>query len=195
MKIEQPEKDYFTLGTEAHRIIQKHISGKERRDDLKHINFTFPIVEEVDFDPNCKFTMSGTKIDPSLKNYDIIGFIDGLDPESKRFLEIKTAGQVSGLWSLGKYKQHIQRKIYALALDGYTEALLVTAVRDVEQWSERTVKTRLVKLTDKDREEARKWIMDGIKILESGEFTTDLVDGVCTDNWCWWGENCFFKAH
>lgn len=183
-KIEQPESLALTEGKVAHRLMQDHFSGKILRDDLKHIDYKFPIVEEVDFDERTKFEIEfGDK-------YLIMGFIDGLNLEEGRMLEIKSS---SSPWSLGKFAKSAQRKIYGWARKDIKEALLVTGLRDPDKWATTLPKTALIEFTEQDYEEAVKYIEDGIKILESGEFTTDLVDGVCRNPRCYWGENCMFK--
>ncbi len=67
MGIKAEEKPWMTEGREAHAIIQAHVSGKKPDERLKHIDFHFPIVEERDFDPRCKFSFQ-------FHEYEIIGF-------------------------------------------------------------------------------------------------------------------------
>lgn len=182
----KPEvRDYWTAGKKAHAIIQKHISGEEEHPALGHITDRFPITERVDFDPRCKFDfmIEGGK-------YNVIGFYDGLDPKNGRFLEIKTS---STPWSIGKFKNSAQRKLYALANPKLTESVLIACRKDPELWELEKPKRFKVPITPEDRSEALAWIMAGIKVLESGDFTGGLEDGVCRNPWCYFGCNCSFK--
>lgn len=184
MGIPQPDRVWFKEGRKAHRIIQDHISGKKPHEHLKHIDLTVPVVEETDFDIRCKFSFT-------IAGYLIRGYYDGLDLENNRFIEIKTSS--SGNWSIGKFQKAPQRKIYGLSNDRFKESVLITGHRKPVKWKSNKLKVYIVPVTEEDREEARQWIEQGIKILESGDFTSDLVDGKCTDPYCYWGENCQFK--
>ena len=183
MCIKQEDKIFFQEGREAHSIIQAHLSGEKIDDRLKHINYTFPVVERVDFDPNCKFQH---RLDDK---YLLIGFFDGIDRKNKRLLEIKTGYQE---WSITKFVNSIQRKIYSMVLP-IDESILITARRKPEEWVLNKPKVYKVPSTKKDTLEALEWILEGIKILEKGDFTKDLVDGKCTDPYCYWGNACSFK--
>jgi len=192
MGIKPEERPEWEVGKKIHRIIQDHVSGKKLHLNLKHIKHTFPVVEEVDFDERCKFNFDCNFAGKDIKNkYNIIGFIDGLDPENKRFLEIKSSDP---LWSVGKFQNTMQRKVYALAKPEFTEAVLITCTKKIENWDRVPAKIFKVPLTDQDRKEARDWILGGIRIIESGEFTGGLDEnGKCTNPWCYFGKNCQFK--
>ena len=187
MGIPQEEKPFFEKGKQLHRIIQDHVARIKVDKDLKHILIEFPIVEQVDFDPRCKFTFRWPYAG---ETYDFIGFIDGLDPENKRFLEIKSGVK---MWSVGQFQKAIQRKIYALARPDFQEAYLITCLSDLTEWKTTPPKLFKVPLTDQDRKDATDWINAGIEILNSGDFMTDLVNGKCFDPYCYWGKNCQFK--
>lgn len=153
--------DYFTLGKEAHDIIQKHVSGTQEDPRLTKAGvslpeFKFPIVEKIDFDPETKFEI------PFNDNYGVIGYLDGLDPDGKRFLEIKTGAKA---WSMGQFIQLPQRKIYALAHPDYTKMIAITTNRDLSE-----IKKYELNLTEKDREDAKEFIQKGIDIIEEGLF-------------------------
>lgn len=184
MGIHQPDNIYFEEGKKVHRIIQDHVARIKTDNSLKHILVKFPVVERVDFDPKCRFEFKFSD------KYLMTGFYDGIDWENKRFLEIKSS---STLWSMGKFKNSIQRKIYALSNPVFKEAYLITCSRNPDDWKSQPPKTFKLPCTEEDREEARHWIKDGTRILEQGEFTKDLVDGKCVDPRCWWGDNCQFK--
>lgn len=181
--IPQPEKPEWEEGKLCHRIIQDHVSGRKIDKRLKHIDITFPVVELKDFDEQCRFEFK-------FGDYLIIGFVDGREDDYTRFLEIKSS---STPWSVGKFKRSMQRRIYCLADDRYEEAVLITGQRKPELWEDDPPKVYRVPATKEDREEAKVWIAEGIKILEKGDFTQDLDGGVCTNPYCWWGKSCQFK--
>lgn len=142
-------------GKEAHGVIQAHVSGKALDERLKNITVTFPIVEEKERDERCHFTYD---ID---SEYSVHGYLDGLDPENKRILEIKTS---STPWGMAKFHSLMQWRIYALFGD-FTEAVFITSTRDLKSPAVYTLP-----ITDKHRQEALDWIQKGIKIIESGNF-------------------------
>src|SRR5579862_4855327 len=82
MNLKKFSNEYMAEGKEAHRIIQEHISGKNFDDRLKGIAVKFPVVEETDRDERTHFTV------PVASGYNVHGYLDGLDPENKRLLEI-----------------------------------------------------------------------------------------------------------
>lgn len=183
MGLKPEDRPYFKRGRAAHRIIQDHVSGVRLDDRLAHINYKFPIVETVDFDPKCKIFV------PVDKNYAVRGYVDGHDPVNRRFLEIKT-----GVWSIGKYQNSFQRKIYSLGLPSYTESIMVTGEWDPNAWKMAPPKVYIVPSTPKDRQEAMDWIIGGINIIEKGDFSGGLdAGGVCTNPYCYYGVNCHFK--
>ncbi len=190
MGLKPEDHDYYHQGKEGHRIIQDHVSGKKPDERLTHIKFSFPIVEEVDFDARCKFEVPFEA--EGLKNeYSIIGFVDGKNLEEKRILEIKVS---SVPWSVLKFQQSLQRKLYAMSLIDMVETIGITAVRNPDNWKLDQPKLYKIPNTDKDRQEARDWIIGGIKIIESGDFKGGLDEnGKCTDPRCYYGVNCQFK--
>jgi hypothetical protein len=106
-------------------------------------------------------------------------------------LEIKVSNVP---WSVIKFQQLFQRKIYALARPDFSETIGITAVRNPEQWKLDQPKVYKIPNTNKDRQEARDWILGGIKIIESGDFKGGLDEnGKCTDPRCYYGVNCQFK--
>ena len=180
------DKAIYQEGKLVHDIIQRHVSSKERHKDLEHLDLRFPIVEETERDPRCKFEVSG-----AFKGYSVIGFVDGLDHKNKRFLEIKSS---SSPWSLGKFQKSFQRKLYAWAFEEMEEAVLVTCQRDPALWSKEKPKVYTVPITKKDREDAVEFIWEGIDVINKGDFTGGLSeDGYCDDPWCYYGNECQFK--
>lgn len=208
MGIPQPQKPEWEQGKKIHRIIQDHVSGKKFHPYLKHIKYKFEIVEEKDFDERCRFEfcfskkykntyeLCGKTLESKLRDdYGIIGFYDGLNKKKRQFLEIKSSDP---LWSLVKFQKSIQRKLYALSNSWLTEAILIACSKDESRWEKELPKVFKVPLTEQDREDAIEWILEGIKILENGQFLSDLTempDGSlrCLDPRCFWGENCNWK--
>ncbi len=183
MGFKQEVKPWMTEGHEAHEIIQKHVSGKLVDSRLSGITMKFPVVEECDFDPKCKFSFMREGIE-------VIGFFDGLDEENNRFLEIKTSSEP---WPISKYQDSYQRKLYAVAKPKFTESILITCKRDPDAWMVNPPKVYRLPLTAQDREEAESWIMTAIAFIKSGDYTGDLVDGKCIDSRCPYGNQCQFK--
>ena len=172
MGIQVPRYPFLDQGKDAHRIIQRHVSGIEKDPRLSHIECEFPIVEEVDFDKRCQFQFNVSG------GYTIFGYVDGKDQANMRLLEIKTADKP---WSLLKFEKSMQRKLYALAHPMYEEAYLITGNKQVEKWGSEPLKLYSLSLTERDRLDAQAWIAKGIAILESGEFTGGLDEnGRCT---------------
>lgn len=185
--------NYFTEGKVGHRIIQDHVSGKKLDPRIVWLTEKFPIVEKKDFDKDCEFKIK-------VKGYTINGFLDAQDPNNKRYGEIKLS---SSTWSYGQYKKSVQRKIYALAYPQYKEGILITGPRFPDEWKikefagEKYSELKVLPpcpLTDQDRKDAEKWIVEGIEIFESGDFTGGLnEDGRCIDRNCAYGPNCLFR--
>ncbi len=147
---------FMTEGKEAHRIIQAHVSGKQLDPRLEKITVKFPIVEETDQDEKTHFEFAFNK------KYGVHGYLDGLDLENGRILEIKTS---STPWSMNKFYQLMQWRIYALSNSVYKEAWFITTTRDLKKPN-----TFMLNITEKDKEKALKYIQMGIDIIESGKF-------------------------
>lgn len=184
MGIPVPDYPFLTAGKKAHRIIQDHVSGKKKDKRLKHIEINFPVVEEVDFDERCKFSHT-LFIPEHNEKYEIMGYIDGLDEKGKKFLEIKTS---STPWSIKKFRDSMQRKMYAYGKPFYKEAYLITGSKDPDEWEKSPPKLYSVKLTGKDQTDAHEWIMKGVEKLRSGDFSGGLDEnGKCMG--CFWNMN------
>ena len=188
MGAKMPEWDFFKRGKECHRIMQDHVSGRVPNKGLEWFQYKFPLVEEVDYDPKMNFRI---KIN---EKYEVQGFLDGLNEEELSMLE----GKFGEIWSLGKYQRSFQRKIYSLLRPDIKVQRILTGVSFPEQWPFKQPKTYTIEPTQADRDEAMAYILEGIRILESGEFYGDLVksdDGEyhCNDPRCLYGKNCLFK--
>lgn len=183
-KIKQPANPIFETGHRLHRIMQDYLCGDTHVETLSHITHRFPIVEKVDRDPETKFTI------PINENYNVIGYLDGINYFNHTYLEIKTGEK---MWPITRFIKSPQRKIYALAHPELTHGILVTAISDDSQWSTQPPKVYEVELTQKDRDEAMEWIMGGIKIVDEGKFDGGLgPDGKCIGYMCNWGKACKF---
>lgn len=184
LKIKQEDKSYFRAGHEGHKIIQDHVAGRKKDERINYLVDEFPITEAHDFDINCKFSIQ-------VGGYEVIGYLDGDDPANKRFLEIKLSGTP---WSMMKFKNSMQRKIYGLAKPDYTSSVLLTGSLNPNEWERNHLKRYPVPITQKDRDDAKAWILSGIAIFENGDFNGGLdEDGRCTDPRCPWGKSCHFK--
>lgn len=173
--IPQPDNEHMKAGREGHEIIQNHVSGKQLRDDLKHITFKFPIIEQY--------------FERELDGHLIRGYIDGVNHEGQ-MLEIKLSGTP---WSMKRFEDSPQRKIYGWAMPGISEGILITGSKDPNMWQYEPPKIIGVPFVVQHIEEAIKWMREGIDIIKKGAFLTDLDDGVCTDPRCYWGRNCLYK--
>ena len=175
MGIKVPDYPFLKEGKEAHRIIQEHVLGRKIHPDLKNIKVHFPLVEEKDFDERLAFSFFITFDEDE---YEIRGFYDGLDLKNGRILEIKSS---SNPWSLSKFQASMQRKIYGLSNINLKEAYLITCAKNVDKWKYSPPKLLSVPYTEKDREEADGWIIEGIETLRDGKFTGGLDEnGKCT---------------
>lgn len=200
LKIKPEERWYFTEGKDGHRIIQDHIGGIKKDPRLAFLEERFSQVEERDFDEKMKFTLN-------IDGYKIIGFADAKDPlgSPKRIGEIKLS---STLWTIKKYQDSIQRKIYSLAFPDYPLSVLITGSRNPNEWcqwagipgeSDPLPKKNKFALfdvpnTEKDKKDAEKWIKEGLAIFEAGDFNGGLDEnGRCISRDCPWGANCHFK--
>ena len=192
MGIKKPYRDYFVKGTEDHRIIQNHVSGRKRDPRIDWLKERFAIVEKRDFDPDCKFEIK-------IRGYSIIGYLDLQDPEHHRYGEMKFS---SHPWSLGKFQKSMQRKLYSLARPEYDKAVLITGPFDPNLWVQREVagemtselKVMELPITKQDRIDAEEWVNKALDIFEAGDFTGGLDEnGRCIDRGCPYMENCHFR--
>ncbi len=198
MGIKPEETIYMTQGTEGHGIIQGHIGGITPDPRLFFLKDRFMFVEKRKFDPEMKFEID-------INGYKIIGFLDADNPPTKTMGEIKLSGTP---WTQKQFIDSFQRKIYAIAKPGYTNAILITGSLNPDMWVKKDFTdpenqklwkkgelfTYDVPVTDKDREEARKWIIEALTIFENGDFNGGLDEnGRCNVFRCPWGKNCHFK--
>ena len=111
-------------GSRSHRIVQHHVSGRAEHPGLAHLPF-FPHAEQQDFDPQTKVRM------PIDEDFAFIGYVDGLNPQTGQFLEIKTGSR----WGLQRFLELAQWKLYAAALPDYREVVFVNCPGSPETWS------------------------------------------------------------
>lgn len=185
MDIKIPDNDFFIKGREVEKTISDHVSGKKLNDNLSHIPHKFSIVQEQDFDPRCK------RFVPIDNNYQLFALLDGHEPKDKRFLEIKSAN--SKMWSIGKWMDSYQRKLYAYAYPEYTSSIIITALMDQNRWKMEQPKVYEIPSSKQDIIDAEKYITNAIKTIEARDFTGGLVDGRCIDKYCYYGKNCYYK--
>lgn len=140
----------------------------------------FPIVEEVDFDERCKFSFP---ITTDKGKFMMRGFYDGRKEDYSKIAEIKSS---STLWSMGKFRKSIQRKIYGLSNTKIKDAYLITCSRNPDRWEKEPPNIYRVSYKPEDYSDAIDWITKGINILLKGDFTGGLdEDGKC--------EGCFYN--
>jgi len=183
---------WFKEGKDIHAIIQEHVSGTKEHSFLTQCGITkdyhFPMVEEKDFDEKMKFTF---EVVADGVPFLMRGYLDGLNPEIKRGLEIKSG---SALWSLGDFIKSPQRRIYALALD-LKDMLLITVKRDMNLWEtdpKRSLKKYLVPTTELDKKSAMEFIKLGCHIILKSEYKAPenrncfncIYKGSCEDSLC-----------
>lgn len=220
MGFKPEDHDYYHQGNHAQDLMNEHLSGRtfnsnladlKEKVDGKEMPLRFPILEERDFDPRCKFTfwirsMSSTQeslfskqlevghgfTSPDIRGeYEIRGYVDGHDPVKGRILEVKSSSE---MWTLGKFQGLMQRKVYALGFPSYKEYIGLTCLRDPLKWEVLKPKAYRLQLTQEDRHEAFEWILGAIKIIESGDWNGGLDEnGKCTNPRCYYGVNCQFK--
>lgn len=156
MMLDKIDFPYFHTGREGHQIIQKHISNAKKDPRLTELlkGLKFPAVEMRDFDPNMKFSIK-------FGNDEFIGFLDARNDQLKIYSDIKIS---TTLWTLKKFMDLMQRKVYQLAYPGYS-FLGITATPDLE-----SVYTVPIPNRPKDAEVAREWIVAGIKAINESKF-------------------------
>lgn len=195
MGVEVPDNIFLKEGKDGERIITAHVSGKKKDPRISYITNVFPIIEEKQFDDRLRFKKTviaeGTE-------YIVQGFADGLNLESLERLEVKLS---SAPWSLSKFQKSMQRKMYIWLDDGkYKHDYLITGSRDPNVWDKQKLEISHIETTPKDGQDAFEWLMKGIQrlkdiksIMDSGDPSTGLVDGVCANRYCLYGVNCQFK--
>lgn len=154
MGLPKVDFEYFHYGKEGHKIIQEHISKKKLDERLKDLKLYFPVVEEKDFDERLKFELKFGKDS-------FIGFLDARNDEDKVFSDIKIS---TTLWTLKKFLDLQQRKVYQLAYPDYS-FVGITATPDLKE-----VYTINLPSRAKDAENAKKWILEGFDKVRNSDF-------------------------
>lgn len=164
-----PRKTFYfmTQGTEAHGVIQRHISGVQKDPRLTNITVEFPVVETQRQDPATHFE---AKIDDE---YSIHGYMDGKDEAHGRGLEIKTS---SNPWGLAKFMQLPQWKMAALAQPWLKEMWFITCTRDLKN-----PVTFNTPVTENHKQQALDFVTKGIEIIKSGDFS---YNGIGRSRYC-----------
>lgn len=176
-----PDRPYYQKGKEIHTLLQNHFLGISQLEIPQLKDLTFEIVEREDFDTACYVTY------PINEKYQVHGYIDGLSISNNSTLEIKSG---ASYWSLPKYKNSMQRKTYSLCLPEVKKNTLITVLSNIDSWNNYPPKVFTLEATEKDRQDALKWFLGAIEIIESGDLEGGLLDGYCTG--CNYAENCLF---
>lgn len=188
-----PKRKYapFEEGKEIHRVLLDHMGGiklderisKREKEDKRFQLPKLTVIEKVDFDPDTKRYI---EIDDK---YALVTFIDGSNlPEL--VVEIKSSNTA---WTLGKFRDLMQRKIYSIAYPEAKRTVLVSSGRRLLMpgW-QYTIKVFSTDHSKADKDEAMGWIKSGIAIIEKGDFEPDEKElELIKDpyNKCWY-ENC-----
>jgi len=167
MGILQPENEYMIAGREAHKVFTDHICGI-KKDPRITVDLEFQKPEYKCFTEY-------------RDNYSLYGYVDAVNFASKSICEYKTS---STPWSQAKFDATMQIPFYALATN-FRKVFMVTSTAKFENF-----KVFYKEITDQDIQKVKEWIESGIKIIESGDFTSDLIDGKCSG--CNYGANCYF---
>ena len=179
---------YFEEGKKAHRLIQDHVVGLNKMTILNDLP-SFSMVETRDFDDTMRVEK---KIN---SKYSFHGFVDGKDPDTGRFLEIKSGKR----WSLGDFFKTDQWRLYAWALpETYREVYLVNVPRQVDQWSANTIKVYNTTVTPPDLKKAEDFLQRVINTIENINIRIDAEMANRTpgrSRWCYYQGCPFCEAH
>lgn len=192
MGLQVPDNEYFRNGHRIQQLITDHLKGVAPRKDLAHLEEKlgkFDLFEEEQKygDPRVKLQQVFEILGEQVR---VIGFFDMKDTEKYRSGEIKAYGR---MWSVGQFASSYQRKIYGLLDPKFTEGVLITALPNEAEWLSLPPKVYILPYTQKDREDALKWITKAVEVIKKGDFTGGLTDGKCLNRFCNYGENCSFK--
>jgi hypothetical protein len=167
--IVQPVSEAMEAGRQAHEIVIGHVCGTKIDHRLPD---TLPGFQKPEY-----------KVFAEYRNgYALYGFCDAVDFRSKTIMEYKTSGTT---WSQNKFDALMQIPFYSLATN-FRKVYMITSHADLTGF-----KVFYKEVTDAEIEKVKAWIESGIKIIESGNFTSDLVDGKCPGR-CNYGSACFF---
>lgn len=190
---EVPDNAYFRNGHRIQKLITDHLQGIAPRKDLAHLEEklgSFDLFEEETAkygDPRVKLQKVFEILGEQVK---VTGYFDMKDTVGMRCGEIKAYGK---MWSVGQFASSYQRKIYGLLEPEFKASVLITAVPNEAEWVSLPPKVYPITYTQKDREDALKWITKAVELIKKGDFTGGLVDGKCINRFCNYGENCHFK--
>lgn len=156
MMLSKIDFPYFHTGREGHKIIQNHLAGykKDPRLTTALKGQVFPVVEKMDFDANLKFTIP-------FGDDSFIGYLDARNDQLKIYSDIKIS---TTLWTLKKFMDLMQRKVYQLAYPDYS-FVGISALPDLSE-----VKVVKVDNRPQDAEKAREWITEGFKAIKESNF-------------------------
>ena len=164
---------YLEEGSRLHHIVQDHVSGRAPHPGLAHLPY-FPHVERQPFDPAMRVQL------PIDDRFRFVGYVDGLNPQTKQLLEIKTGSA----WSKQRFLDLVQWKLYAAALPDYDEVVFVNCARPEPAWSRSNVSVYRHAITEQDRAAARPFIAKAIEIIAHIDRYPLYVRG--RSRWCFY---------
>ena len=192
MKLPKKEFKFLQEGRDVQDVLLPHMAGvkldkritKREKADSRFKLPPLELYEKIKFDPDVE-----GRFDVNYK-YSFVVYTDGLNLTEKFRVEVKSS---SSTWTLGMVRNLVQRKIQAIAFPETNRSYLVSAARNLKLpgW-ELSIKSLPAKDTEEEKEEAWKWIMEGVKILEKGDFEPDKEELEFIEspyNKCWY-EGC-----
>lgn len=164
---------YLEMGNRLHRIIQDHVSGRVEHPALAHLPY-FPHVEQDSYDPKMRVFL------PINTKFGFHGYVDGLNPQTGQFMEIKTGS----VWSKQRFLDLVQWKLYAACLPEYSEVVFVNCSSNEQYWTKGNVRVFRHTITELDRAAARPFIKKAIDVIEHLDRYPLYVKG--RSRWCFY---------
>jgi hypothetical protein len=145
---------FLERGKDLHRIVQDHVSGRKEHPALAHLPY-FPHVEQTEYDRMMEVRF------PINEEYSFHGFLDGMNPQTRQFLEIKTGSH----WSKDRFLRLVQWKLYAVARPAYTDVVFVNCPASERAWTPRSIAVYTHRITERDKAEAQAFIDHALDVI------------------------------
>lgn len=178
LDIKPEQTDAMRCGKLAHKMIQDHVSGVKKMENF-NVEWDFPRIEY-----HCKL--------PFNSDFLFHGYCDGVNFKTKSFMEIKTSK--STLWSQGEFDRSMQ-PVYYSYVTKFPHAFFLTCLFIPQEDGSVLLgppRKFYRKFEPEEWEKARIWAEEGIKIIQSGDYTggLDKDTGKCLG--CSYGRLCHF---